>query len=52
VFYLVELYDLKADEVYLCSRVIESSERHRSAVRELYLHINGDAKLPPVGVLP
>jgi hypothetical protein len=52
VFYLVELYDLKANEVYLYSKVVESLERHCSAVRELYLYINSDAKLPPVRVLP
>jgi hypothetical protein len=51
VFYLVELYNLKANKVYLCSRVIESLERHYSAVKELYLYINSDAKLPPVRVL-
>jgi hypothetical protein len=51
VFYLIELYNLKANKVYLYSRVIESLERHCSAVRELYLYINSYAKLPPVRVL-
>jgi hypothetical protein len=46
------LYGLEVDDVNLRSRVVKSSERHRGAVGELYLYIYGDAKLPPVGVLP
>jgi hypothetical protein len=52
VFYLIALYGLEADNVNLSSRVVKSSERHRGAVGELYLYIYGDAKLPPVRVLP
>ena len=52
MFYLMALYGLEVDDVNLRSRVVKSSERHRGAVGELYLYIYGDAKLPPVRVLP
>ena len=52
MFYLIALYGLEANNVNLSSKVVKSLERHYSAVRELYLYIYGDAKLPPVRVLP
>jgi hypothetical protein len=45
------LYGLEVNNVNLCSRVVKSSERHRGAVRKLYLYIYSNAKLPPVRVL-
>jgi hypothetical protein len=51
VFYLIALYSLEVNNINLCSRVVKSSERHCGAVRELYLYIYSNAKLPPVRVL-
>jgi hypothetical protein len=52
VFYLIALYSLEANNVNLSSRVIKSLERHYSAIRELYLYIYSNAKLPLIRVLP